>query len=107
MMTSIGILLGAWNFQFPSHIEAWMWKITVLTMIGVICIWLPVAWVMNWLLSETSMRKHIPFYIMTLSYGFARAYIIFEPVVGLRRLPAGCFQTVNWSKYFPYMGAGN
>ena len=34
-------------------------------------------------------------------YCFARAYLLVEDIIGLRRLPTSAYQTVSWSRYLP------
>ncbi|KAK4069227.1 hypothetical protein Trihar35433_5806 [Trichoderma harzianum] len=37
-------------------------------------------------------------------YALARFYILVEPIVGLRSMEAGAFQTVNWMGFLPHAG---
>ncbi|UKZ56782.1 hypothetical protein TrVGV298_010623 [Trichoderma virens] len=37
-------------------------------------------------------------------YAMARLYILVEPIVGLRSMQAGAFQTVDWMAFLPHVG---
>ncbi|KAM0252813.1 hypothetical protein ACHAQJ_007552 [Trichoderma viride] len=37
-------------------------------------------------------------------YAMARVYILVEPLIGLRSMQAGAFDTVNWMAFIPHMG---
>jgi hypothetical protein len=97
-----GLQLAAWRFTFPTPIESLLWKISVLTMLGSVTAWVPVAFLFS-CLSPTSLAKHTPFYLLVGCYGIARIYVVVEVFAGLRALPAGVFETVKWSKYIPHL----
>ena len=98
-----GLLLTAWNFQFPTEVELILWRACILAMLGVIIVWVPIAWMLSWM-HVGSVWRHMPFYILTGIYGLCRTYALFEPFVGLRHLPSECFDTVNWTAYIPHLG---
>lgn len=39
--------------------------------------------------------------IHCIAYGVARAYVLIEDFVGLRRMPASTFTTITWTRYLP------
>lgn len=36
-------------------------------------------------------------------YMYARTIVIIESIISIRLLPAGCFDTVQWTELFPYL----
>ena len=51
---------------------------------------------------DIPLRVLIPGTIFCASYTLARLYILTEDIVGLRALPPGAFEDVDWSRYFPH-----
>jgi hypothetical protein len=45
----------------------------------------------------------ISLFILTPLYVLVRTYLLVEVFVSLRSVPAGVYQTVNWSLYFPHL----
>jgi hypothetical protein len=41
---------------------------------------------------------------IALIYATARAYILIEPLLGLRSMQAGAFDTVDWMAFLPHVG---
>jgi hypothetical protein len=52
---------------------------------------------------EIPLRVLIPMSIICACYCLCRMYVLIEDLVGLRRLPASAFQTVDWSTYIPHL----
>jgi hypothetical protein len=99
-----GVLLTAWSFSFPTQIESILWRVSVLTMLGSITLWWPIARLASLFLGSGSVAKHAPFYLIIAVYMVCRAYVIVEPFVGMRALPAAAYRTVTWSEYFAHIG---
>ncbi|KAJ9604665.1 hypothetical protein H2200_010779 [Cladophialophora chaetospira] len=97
-------LLGAWEFHFPSELESKLWKAAVVTMMGSITLWWPLAWLLRFWLRPTSLAKHSAFYALMGVYMAGRVYVIFEPFVGLRLLPANAYRAVSWSIFVAHIG---
>ena len=118
LLTLLGCVFGAihclsWNSTFPTSSERLAWRIcSVVTtaMPGLITI------ALNWyilVLLFTSMFCNAGHFfthivvpvvqpLLLLAYALGRITIIVLALIGLRALPAGAFQTVNWNKYFPH-----
>ncbi|KAJ6582331.1 hypothetical protein B0H19DRAFT_877478, partial [Mycena capillaripes] len=108
----VGFLFGvihcaAWNIDFPTTGEQWMWRscssfVTVLPLA-----WLPLLLHLQVEISgadETSMKYKIHtiiFLAVILIYMLARLFLIVLPLIALRSLPPGAFADVNWSAYIP------
>ena len=120
-----GIHIAAWNFDFPTSVEAMLWHIsTVYVFASMIMTWLIFAYafeiepriIRNWrsgpLLEKVSHSSRLqdglpplsamPTIILGALYILARAYIIVEDVANLRDLPASAFNSVDWSNFIPH-----
>ena len=97
-----GVPLAAWHFDFPTQAEGILWRTAALASCGVITIWVPLALCLRWL-TPGNTWKELPFYVLTPICGFSRLYLIIEIFAGLRLLPRGVFETVNWSSYLPHV----
>ena len=40
--------------------------------------------------------------IVVFAYSFARAYVLIEDFIGLRRLPPSAYTTLTWTNYLPH-----
>ena len=49
------------------------------------------------------LRVILPVTFLCALYSLSRFYILVEDVIGLRRLPASAFETVDWSRYVPHI----
>ena len=98
--------LLAWNSSFPTPVESLLWKMAALssaTAIMGLSI-LGKTWPHLPLQNQTldTVWYMATFVFMTLN-AVARFYVIVEVFIGLRSLPPGAFQTVNWVNYFPHI----
>lgn len=119
-----GIHLAAWNFHFPSRAEQILWRVSSLSLFGLLIFYLfTVAFgtVMASRLARMCFNNHNATTILDLAsllprwvavmvhspvlvvYGLARAYIIVEGFVALRTLPNSAFASVNWSSFVPHL----
>src|SRR5436305_12557758 len=37
-------------------------------------------------------------------YGFSMVFIVIEIFIGIRSLPVGAYETVNWAEFIPHIG---
>lgn len=51
---------------------------------------------------DVPLRFLIPMTLLCAIYCLFRAYILLEDFIGLRRLPASAYDSVDWSIYFPH-----
>ncbi|KAJ7278733.1 hypothetical protein C8J57DRAFT_1573372 [Mycena rebaudengoi] len=97
----IGTIFGAihcvaWNADFPTTVEMWMWRsctlsVTAFPVILVLCF---TAW--DELLVAIFLLSH-------LIYPIARLFLIALPLIALRAPAAGLLMDVNWSVYIPHL----
>ncbi|KAF7356018.1 hypothetical protein MVEN_00931200 [Mycena venus] len=104
---------GAWNTNFPTVEEKWMWRscslvITVIPavlLLGTLLLFMidetPVEKTLIGravrIISEAMLATAIPVYIL------ARLILIILPLTELRSLPPSAFMDVNWSRYIPHL----
>ena len=107
--------LIAWHFDFPTKIELLLWRWTCVAMtviLGVYCATEAVSivaegYTTTGLTTLGGYKLRWPTNILFLVPGFlymcARMVVIIEILISLRRLPAGCFDTVQWTELFPHL----
>ena len=114
-----GIHLAGWSFVFPSRTEQLLWRISSLTLLGLLVIYLAAVvfgTVMGGWLARTFFDNYeettilgvgslLPRWTAILfhgpvvaAYALARMYIIVEGFVSLRSLSYTAFASVDWSK---------
>jgi hypothetical protein len=124
-----GLHLTAWNTFFPTVIEKWFWRSASLTMAGTpAVIW---ACMMTWRLGESIQRGRLSnvisfkklksglwelvtllsvvlmmllICILVVAYPVARVYVLVEGFAGLRIVPQGMYQTIEWTGFIPHAG---
>ncbi|KAJ7130499.1 hypothetical protein C8R44DRAFT_872292 [Mycena epipterygia] len=109
----IGTIFGvihcvAWNADFPSTIEMWMWRACSL-MVAVTPVFIGFVTALGISVHGTVIEDtltailgiiglvSIPLYII------ARLFLITIPFTSLRALPPGAFIDVDWSVYIPHL----
>ncbi|KAJ6565577.1 hypothetical protein DFH09DRAFT_1473741 [Mycena vulgaris] len=105
----VGTIFGAihcaaWNIDFPSTEEKWMWRACSLTVTAI-----PVLVAALVILDATTKNDASAtiFSVILMggvpSYIIARLFLIILPFTTLRALPPGAFTAVNWSVYIPHL----
>ncbi|KAI9768074.1 MAG: hypothetical protein M1840_005108 [Geoglossum simile] len=88
---------AAWNNDFTSLTEKLLWRIC-----SVVTVAIPVA-----VLAMIPLRSSVAYYwlslISVLIYSICRLYLIVEPFVSLRSLPADAYDTIQWSNLIPHI----
>ncbi|KAJ6573005.1 hypothetical protein DFH09DRAFT_1079160 [Mycena vulgaris] len=110
MECCVGSIFGAihcaaWNTDFPTANEMWMWRacslmVTVIPMLVAALFILGVALgnvTIRTTLSDIFVLAVIPIYIIV------RLFLIILPFAALRALPPSAFADVNWSVYIPHL----
>lgn len=107
-----GIHLSAWGFEFPSHVEALLWKIAC---IDLAMTSIPIAFLVDLdILSNTKLGWGwqarmgeflciLILYILLFAYAFSRFYIVTEAFVSLRYVPIGVYAAVPWTQNIPHI----
>jgi hypothetical protein len=104
-----GIHCAAWNADFSSTIEMWMWNScsSIVTAIPgvfvVLSAWHAALAVGSALRSTLSIIFTNIFGILFPLYIIARLFLITIPFTSLRALPPGAFVDVDWSVYIPHL----
>jgi hypothetical protein len=99
---------AAWNAEFPSPTEMWMWRSCSLlvavipAVLGLIAAFYSLSRagaIQNTLdgIGSMALVLSIPFYII------ARLSLIILPLTSLRALPHGAFIDIDWSVYIPHL----
>lgn len=116
--------LVGWRFNFPSAAERMLWRISSLTLLGLLIVYLlgfafgtimakrlAKVWFNNdkvttllgmarLLSRRAALLIHGP---VIAVYILARSYVIVEGFLSLRALPATAFASVNWSNFVPHL----
>lgn len=119
-----GIHLAGWDFTFPTKGEKILWRVSSLTLLGLLIFYLfavafgtvmasrlarglfnnhdetTILGVANLLPRWVAVTIHSPVFVI---YGLARGYIIVEGFCALRALPMSAFASVNWSNFVPHL----
>lgn len=120
----IGVIVGsvvlgsvhcaAWNFQFPTKIEQWLWRYSSVTQIVIIPLYFLVTWIMECIESticcdkfviqqnEVKIQAGILGFSTGIIYVLCRLYILFETVYSLFYLPPDAF-FITWSSVIPHV----
>ncbi|KAJ7811848.1 hypothetical protein B0H13DRAFT_2472195 [Mycena leptocephala] len=97
---------AAWNADFPTTVEMWMWRScsSLIVAIPLILVLLSVLGAITGAESQPwdamipiGVIVSIPIYVI------ARLVLIILPLVAMRSLPPGALMDVNWSVYIPHL----
>jgi hypothetical protein len=94
-----GIHCVAWSFQFPSHIERLLWRMSSLTITCVPALDLASAVLVG-------LGVDLGAGIITVAivpYIVARIMLLVLPFMALRSLPIDAYQTVHWTTFIPHV----
>ena len=99
-----GCHLIGWDFLYPSLVERLLWRISSISCLVIPFLLILSIYIPEWL--ERTCFQDFPamlFFILGILYVLVRIYLLVEVFVSLRSVPAGVYQTVNWSLYFPHL----
>jgi hypothetical protein len=100
-------LIG-WDFLYPSSVERLLWRIASISCMAVpfllLALGLSIDVDVDFWPPECSVEYLGGMSVRTLLflYFLARVYLLVAIFISLRSVPAGVYQTVNWSLYFPH-----
>ena len=106
--------LIAWNFEFPTKTELLLWRWTCVSMsvlLGTYCAIeaasiVAEGYTTTGLTSMNSYKLRWPtnllFLVSGSLYMCGRVIVLIEIAISLRLLPAGCFETVQWTQLIPH-----
>ncbi|KAJ6573055.1 hypothetical protein DFH09DRAFT_1079211 [Mycena vulgaris] len=106
----VGTIFGtihcaAWNADFPSTDEMWMWR-TCSLMVTATPMLVAATTIFfkpreNFIIDDIIL---VAIFLATVpTYPIARLFLIILPFTALRALPPGVFMDVNWSVYIPHL----
>ncbi|GJJ06785.1 hypothetical protein Clacol_000981 [Clathrus columnatus] len=105
-----GIHLFAWNYEFPTRVELWLWRVSALSIVGIPLIVLISLIVLERLLIGDSTPEWIlvlstMYFLPTivLLYIIARIVILILSIISLRKLPVGTLSNVHWLTFVPHI----
>jgi hypothetical protein len=108
-MISGAVYCTAWHFQVPTHAEQLLWRLAAAIITGT-----PALIFLKYILPPTS---RLPF-LLSVIFGYsllfisileisfyviARLTLLILPLISLRQLPAGAYQTVRWTTFIPHI----
>ncbi|GJJ16224.1 hypothetical protein Clacol_010520 [Clathrus columnatus] len=101
-----GIHLFAWNYEFPTRTELYLWRLSALVIVGAP----PITFVPIWNLSRGMRGLHVhvsiskySIAIIFLLYIIARFTILVLSIISLRKLPSGTFISVDWLAFIGHI----
>lgn len=113
-----GVHIAAWHEYFPTHAEQQLWRLSSvyiacsgllwlsMNILGAVFPWASVywdrftsfqAWWIEYILYGATAT------ICGVLYIFARAFLVVDSIVSLRKLPAQSYSTPQWSSIIPHL----
>lgn len=90
----------AWNYQFPTTIEKWLWR-----GFSIVCFVAPVAFVVMATCTPGKLLLNSPgARIIFGSYAVARMFLLVESFAAFRAAPESVYSTVQWIQYLSHWG---
>ena len=113
-----GIHAAAWNAQFPTVIEKWLWRSSA-AYIG-FCggLWIILNYAAQaygplnefwegWMDGKSNWYFNVVIgalvFVCGTSFAAARLFIVVEAIISIRRLPAAAYLTPDWTQVFPHL----
>ncbi|KAJ7079024.1 hypothetical protein C8R44DRAFT_754740 [Mycena epipterygia] len=100
---------AAWNADFPSTIEKWMWRscsllvATIPAALGFVGVLYDATTAGSVIDDTVKIIFGITFVVSIPLYPIARLFLITIPFTSLRALPPGALIDVDWSVYIPHL----
>ena len=115
-----GIHLSAWKFEFPSPIEAIIWRTACFIIMGnsfallAIRSWIALAALARWRVVDVRLIDVVSVWswvvagfslvpLALLSYAASRIYLVVESFISLRQVPLGVYAAVPWVENIPHV----
>lgn len=92
-----GIHVVAWNFSFATLVEKMMWR--ACSIAGCVCVIVSYSFLF---IPNRTLSLALNVGLITPIYITTRLFLIVQVLVGLRSLPGGVYQDVNWSNLLPH-----
>jgi hypothetical protein len=99
-----GIHCIGWSFDFPSHTEQLLWRISSVAITGIPLGIVVIGMFLNPGPFDISDALSIILIILlTLLYPISRVLLLVVSFTALRSLPSSAFQTVEWTTFLPHL----
>jgi len=95
-------LIG-WDFLYPSPVEQLLWRIFSISCVVIPLLLLFLGLTFEYFNFPSSLVDNYLVNPLVSLYALARAYLLVAIFTSLRSVPAGVYETVNWSLYFPHL----
>ena len=104
VMTYSCLHLIAWNFHFPTRVEQKIWRVNCIIMITTAITFFSCQFCrgLRWLSRLVVDWQDLVSSAAVVIYTAARIYIAVECFVGLRSLPIGAYDSIQWSNFIPH-----
>ncbi|KAK7028690.1 hypothetical protein R3P38DRAFT_3519032 [Favolaschia claudopus] len=93
----------AWNTEFSSTAEKWMWCLSAVAVTGVPAVWFIGSVAVHYL----NIRSMVPYYAFVVPvvplYIISRLFLLVLPLTALRSLEPAVFIDISWAKYIPQL----
>jgi hypothetical protein len=100
-----GIHCIGWSFDFPSHTEQLLWRISSISITGIplgfVCITVIAVMMERFKLFEEFFTMLAALH--SLLYIVSRVLLLVVSLTTLRSLPSSAFQTVEWTTFLPHV----
>jgi hypothetical protein len=94
-----GIHCIGWSFNFPSHTEQLLWRISSISITGI-----PLGFaVMGMILGHYGVLLRIPLFLLSSLYILSRVLLLIVSLTTLRSLASSAFQAVEWTTFLPHV----
>lgn len=98
-----GVHCIAWNFDFPTELERWLWRASALFIVlSALVILLDHArqWYNGFIATQTRAWEYFSL-VGSFAYVVVRMYLLAAVFLQFRAMPPGVYDTPNWSLYIP------
>ena len=106
-----GVHLSAWTFDFPTRVEALLWKIACIDIMGTA---VAVIAISAFAIAVWRTSRHWKSYrffdwggqflvVLAIFFGFSRIYVVTEAFMSLHHVPIGVYSAVPWTQSIPHI----
>ncbi|KAI9776513.1 MAG: hypothetical protein M1839_009547 [Geoglossum umbratile] len=103
--TAFGVIhVAAWNSDFASRAEELLWRASSV-MTSALPILIFATLIGSDFIDDGIVEGAFPILstVLMVAYGICRSYLMVEPFVGLRSLPADAYDAVQWANFIPHI----
>ncbi|KAK3494858.1 uncharacterized protein B0T23DRAFT_119722 [Neurospora hispaniola] len=99
-----GIHIAAWNYDFPSNAETWIWRgsSVALTVLGLCMCFIFLIESIETGDSLETKEEYILLIVFTL-YALVRTMMLGIALASFRKVPTKMYETPSWTQYWPHI----